>query len=55
MATTAPAGPILKIAAGDLTRDLDLSLDELSHLLDLTHEVKRSPLRYARALAGRYL
>jgi len=45
--------PILKIAAPDLTRDLDLSGEELRSLLDLAADVKRSPERYLRALAGK--
>lgn len=44
-----------RITAGDLTSDLDLSLDELRDLLDLAAKVKRSPLGYAKALTGRYL
>src|SRR5260370_13027114 len=44
-----------KIAASDFTRDLDLSQDELLALLDLTQQVKASPVRFAKALAGRYL
>jgi ornithine carbamoyltransferase len=43
------------IAAGDLTRDQDLSYDELIALLDLAAQVKRNPTGFARALAGRYL
>lgn len=49
------APPILKTAAKDLTCDLDLSHDELTHLLELAEQVKRSPAQYAHALAGRYL
>src|SRR5579872_1918604 len=44
-----------KIGACDLTRDLDLSQDELLALLDLTQQVKSTPSRFAKALAGRYL
>ncbi len=54
VATTMPAGA-WKAEAQDLTRDLDLSLDEVLRLLDLTEQVKRSPARFARDLAGRYL
>src|SRR5580692_12144134 len=49
--TAAPA--LLKIAHGDLTRDLDLTSDELIALLDLASEVKRSPEDYRSALAGK--
>lgn len=54
---TAPAaaGAIRKAAAEDFTRDTDLTRDELVYLLGLTAEVKKSPGRFARELAGRYL
>jgi ornithine carbamoyltransferase len=38
-----------------LTGDLDLSSEELVRVLDLAAQVKRTPARYAQALAGRYL
>src|SRR5437763_1737041 len=44
-----------RIAAADLTCDLDLTRDELSSLLALAAQVKSNPGRYARALSGRYL
>jgi len=44
---------ILKIAAPDLLRDLDLTDDELSYLLDLAEHMKGSPSHYAGALAGK--
>jgi ornithine carbamoyltransferase len=44
-----------KIAAADFTRDLDISQDELLALLDLTHQLKRNPGRFAAALTGRYI
>ena len=44
-----------KIGASNLTRDLDLSQDELLALLDLTQQVKAHPARFSKALAGRYL
>jgi ornithine carbamoyltransferase len=50
----APKG-LPRIAGSDLTRDLDLAQDELLALLDLTQQVKASPARYSKALAGRYL
>jgi ornithine carbamoyltransferase len=43
----------MKTNASDLLRDLDLTDDELLHLLDLAAEVKRSPRDYARALDGK--
>jgi ornithine carbamoyltransferase len=44
---------IVKTHASDLLRDLDLTDDELRHLLDLAAAVKRSPRDYAQALAGK--
>jgi ornithine carbamoyltransferase len=44
-----------KIAASDFTRDLDISQDELLALLDLTQQIKSTPSRFAKALAGRYI
>jgi ornithine carbamoyltransferase len=49
--TAAPALP--KIAHGDLTKDLDLTFEELFALLDLASDVKRSPAFYRSALAGK--
>lgn len=44
-----------RIAAGNLTRDLDLTSDELAGLLDLTGRVKAHPARFAQALHGNYI
>jgi len=44
-----------KIDADDLTKDLDLSQDELVALLDLTRELKSNPMRFAQSLKGQYL
>ncbi|HEY4362071.1 MAG TPA: ornithine carbamoyltransferase [Bryobacteraceae bacterium] len=41
--------------AKHLTRDSDLSVEALRRLLDLAAHVKRTPMRYAQTLAGRYL
>ena len=46
---------ILKTTGTDLLRDLDLSQDELLHLLDLAAEVKHCPREFASALAGKYI
>ncbi|MGA2117559.1 MAG: hypothetical protein ABSH56_22710 [Bryobacteraceae bacterium] len=53
MAALASSSPILKCAAPDLLRDLDLTDDELTYLLDLADDVKRSPRDYSQALAGK--
>jgi len=44
-----------RIAASDFTRDLDIAQDELLTLLDLTQQLKSSPGRFSKALAGRYI
>jgi ornithine carbamoyltransferase len=44
-----------RMAACDLTSDLDLTTDELRALLELAANMKRTPLRYASALQHRYL
>jgi ornithine carbamoyltransferase len=44
-----------KIAATDLTRDLDISQEELLALLDLAQQLKHTPTRFAKALTGRYI
>ena len=44
-----------KIAAGKLTRDLDLTTPELASLLELTGRVKSNPARFAQALSGNYI
>jgi ornithine carbamoyltransferase len=55
VATVAPRELVLKIAAPDLSRDLDLTDEEVQTLLTLAGNVKRTPGKYAQALAGRYL
>src|SRR5271154_2729949 len=44
-----------KIGGSNLTRDLDLTQDELVALLELTQQVKAMPARFAQSLKGRYL
>ncbi|HEV8043097.1 MAG TPA: ornithine carbamoyltransferase [Bryobacteraceae bacterium] len=44
-----------RIGGANLTRDIDLSQDELVALLDLTQQVKTSPSRFVQALKGQYL
>lgn len=55
MATPLTAQALWKPSATDLRTDLDLSLEDLRHVLSLAAEVKRNPSRYAHALAGQYL
>ena len=43
------------IAAGNLTRDLDLTAQELNGLLDLAGRVKSHPARFAQTLTGNYI
>jgi len=49
--TAAPA--LATIVHGDLTKDLDVTSEELVALLDLASDVKRSPEFYRSALAGK--
>jgi ornithine carbamoyltransferase len=51
---TAPM-PISEPFAKHLRSDLDLTPEMLRAVLDLAHEVKKTPARYAKTLAGRYL
>jgi ornithine carbamoyltransferase len=44
-----------KVEGGNLTRDLDLAQDELVALLELTQQVKTSPVRFSQSLKGQYL
>ena len=52
MTSSTRAQGFSRIAAPDVTRDLDLNNEELSQLLGLTRDVKRSPHLYAHALSG---
>jgi ornithine carbamoyltransferase len=51
MAAPSFAEPIVQ----NLTQDLDLSSEALARVLDLAAQVKRTPLRFAQSLTGRYL
>ena len=53
MAAFITPNQITRISAPDLARDLDLTDDELSYLLDLAIDVKQSPRDYAQSLAGK--
>lgn len=46
---------IWRAQAADVTRDTDLTRDEVIYLLELSAKVKATPLRYANSLAGRYI
>ncbi|MGA8598733.1 MAG: ornithine carbamoyltransferase [Bryobacteraceae bacterium] len=45
--------PISHVGLSDFRSDLDISPEQLSHLLDLTQQVKQSRQRYGSALKGR--
>lgn len=45
--------PISHVAVGDFRSDLDISVEQLSQLLEMTQQVKQSRQRYASALKGR--
>ena len=45
--------PILKLEAPDVTRDLDLTVAEVSGLLELAGVLRGQPSRYSKALEGR--
>jgi ornithine carbamoyltransferase len=47
--------PTLAPPAKHLTSDFDLTPDALGCLLDLAAQIKRTPLRFAQTLSGRYL
>ncbi len=52
------AAPVRKLAqpsATHLLSDLDLSVEALAHLLSLAQQMKRTPARFSKSLAGRYL
>jgi len=52
------AAPLRKFAqplARNLRSDMDLSVEALTHLLGLAEQIKRTPARYSKSLAGRYL
>ena len=53
MACVSARSQSVKFSGADLLRDLDLTDDELVHLLELAAEVKRTPQDYAQALAGK--
>ena len=53
MDQTTAGNRVLKFSGSDLLRDLDLTDDELNHLLDLAAEVKQAPRDYGRALDGK--
>ncbi len=52
---TATLPRLQRLAHPDFTRDLDATTEELTTLLDLAADVKRSPERYRSALSGKSL
>jgi len=52
---TMAAPQIVTPPVAHVCHDLDLSGDALLHVLELAAQMKRTPQRYAKALAGRYL
>ncbi|MFN7993331.1 MAG: ornithine carbamoyltransferase [Bryobacteraceae bacterium] len=55
MAAFVTPNQITRVSSPDLVRDLDLTNDELSYLLDLASDVKQCPRDYAHFLDGKYL
>jgi len=52
------AAPLRKFSqplARNLLSDMDLSIEALTHLLGLAEQIKRTPARFSKTLAGRYL
>ncbi len=47
--------PIVKPLVHDVASDLDLSAPALAHALELSTQIKRTPARFAKSLAGRYV
>jgi ornithine carbamoyltransferase len=52
---TAPIHKINRPLARNVTSDLDLSVEALHHILDLAAQMKRTPARFSKALAGCYI
>jgi ornithine carbamoyltransferase len=55
LAGTVSSEGVIQTAARDLRSDLDLTREELEHLLQLAQRVKSTPDRFINALSGRYL
>jgi ornithine carbamoyltransferase len=55
METSVAAPSFAEPLVQNLTQDLDLSQETLIRVLELAAQVKRTPQRFAQALAGRYL
>ncbi len=52
------AAPLRKFAqplARHLLSDMDLPVEALTHVLGLAEQIKRTPVRFSKSLAGRYL
>jgi ornithine carbamoyltransferase len=50
-----PSRTTTRISAPDLARDLDITDDELTGLLDLALDIKHAPKEYAHSLDGKYI
>src|SRR3982750_1827579 len=55
MPATASPKPIWRAQAQNVTRDTDLTHEELCYLLDLSAKVKATPTRFAKSLTGKYI
>ena len=55
MAAPSPASSFGALPVAHLTTDLDLTPQALARVLDLAAQMKRTPMRFAQALTGRYL
>jgi ornithine carbamoyltransferase len=55
VAATVSSNSIGKAKSGDLRTDLDLTIEELNYLLELTAQVKKNPAQHANVLSGQYL
>src|SRR5262249_23078 len=51
----APVRKFARPVARHLLSDLDLSTEALQQLLGLARQMKRTPARFSKSLAGRYL
>src|SRR5690349_17149916 len=55
MPASASPKPIWRVQAQDVTRDTELTFEELSYVLEVSAKVKAAPAPYAKSLTGKYL